>query len=461
MRSEEDLARVAAGLGSDDAGARAESIRVLSTLPESALPALRERLVALRRGRPPQEEVLPMLHDIRRATGSRRADDLVDIAGGVSIVLGTRRDRPMLKMVEPILLQRSLERIATTDALVMIPEVLRLDRGAWEMEGRRATLRLGDRAAAAILRSRGHEDIAGREWARWSISELDLEDPGRLVQRLSPRDLADVLLAWGETHSIDAMPVVASYVDDPRRQVRASARAGLLEYGQNAIWQAREQFRLRPGESADESWGWQRTMDELFRRLDDRRSAGVRDLEAAARTALDRGDAAEATRQLDLVLARAPDAGTHEIADLFARAGDAWMSAGDGGRARVALERAIRLAPSDPDRARWDARLAFLDAEDALAGGVIDLEQYRRAAAADPGCARCREVLASLDAQQPSATVDDGGSRRLALWIASALIALVGLALLWTPRRRRAEAAPDRGEQPGDDVDPADATLSG
>jgi hypothetical protein len=281
-----------------------------------------------------------MLHDVRRAMGSRRADDMVDIADGVPIVLASRRDRAMLRMVEPILLQRSLERIATTEALATIPEVLRLDRGAWDMEGRRATIRVGDRAAAAILRARAHEDRAGREWARWSMRELSMEDPGRLVQRLGPRDLADVLLAWGDTRSMDAMAVVASYVDDPRRQVRDASRAALRAYGQNGIWQAREQLRLRIGESAPAEWSWSRTLDELVRRLDERRLAGVRDLEAR--------------------LARAPDAGDHEIASLFGALADAWLEAREPLRARAALERAIRLAPSDPDRARWDARLAFL-----------------------------------------------------------------------------------------------------
>jgi hypothetical protein len=453
------IAAFAADLASEDHDVRARGILGLSTLPERMLPAIRTRLGDLRNRRPPPEEALPILHELRRAAGSRRADDLIDIAPGVTIVLAARRDRPVLRMVEPVLLQRSLERIATTEALALIPEVLRLDRRAWEMEGRRVTLRLGDRAAAAILLARSHDDSAGREWARWSIAELQLADPGRLVQRLGPRDLADVLAAWGGTRTMDAMSVVASYVDDSRRIVRDAARGALRDYGQNGIWQTREQFRLRLGESANEAWGWQRTLAELERRLDARRLEGVADLAEAARVALDRGDPRAAGEALDTLLARAPDAGSPDIAALFARTADLWLDAEEDHPARVALERAIRLSPADPERARWEARLSFVEAEAALQRGVLDLEAYRRAAAGDPSCERCGAVRARLEAQARPPEEDGEPRGPLPLMIAAALLALLGIALLARPGVRR---APPRIVPAMDsEVDTADATLPG
>lgn len=447
-QSAEDLRELAAELASEDSGTRAAAIRSLSSLPSSALPAIRARLIALRVGRPPAGEALAMLHEIRRATGSRRADDMLDISEGVPIVLATRRDRAILRIVEPILLERSLERIATTEALALVPEVLRLDRGAWEMEGRRATIRLGDRAAAAILRARSHEDPAGRTWARWSMRELSMEDPGRLVQRLEPRDLADVLLAWGETRSIDAMSIVASYVEDPRRTVREASREALRAYGQNGIWQAREQFRLRLGESAALEWSWSRTLGELYRRLDERRLAEAHQIEERARAAIERGDPSGASRELESLLARAPDTSDREIARLFAALADAWIEADELARARPAIDRAIRVSPADSDRARWHARLAYLEAESALASGTLDLEAYRRAAGLDPSFARAREVLATLEAQAapPRARPDRG----IALWIAASLIAALGITLV---RERRGPPAPSP-ENAGADPSP-------
>jgi tetratricopeptide (TPR) repeat protein len=455
------LAALAEALASEDDARRQDAYAALGSLPGDALPAIRARLAELQRARPLPEDAQEILQQLRRATGSRRADDIVDVADGIPAVLAERRDRDVLRMAEPLLLLRSLEGIATTEALSLVPEVLRLDPRAWTMEGRRSTLRLGDRAAAALIRARAHPDPAAREWARWSGRELSLEDAGRLVQRLGPRDLADVLRAWGATRSIDAMPVVASFVDDPRRLVREAARDALRDYGQNAVWQAREQFRLRLGTDAELGWGWARTLDELCARLDTQRLARVADLEQAAREALERGDTRAATESLEALLARAPDAGSHDIAVLFARTGEAWMGADERTRARLAYERAVRLSPSDEDRARWEARLSFVEAEDALARGVLDLEAYRRAAAGDPSCARCAEVLGRLEAQAAPAVVAAAGSvarRQGALALAAGLFAVLGAWLLAGRRRAVDERAhDDEGQEPL----ASDATLPG
>lgn len=462
-RPPEPLGEIAARLGSPDRAVRLAAYEALGALPESAVPAIRERLSELVTSRPTPEDAQQLLHQIRHATGSRRADDLVDVADGIPVFLDTRRDRDALRIAEPLLLMRSLERIATTDALVTIPEVLRLDPDAWTMEGRRSTLRLGDRAAAAIVRARGHEHSAGREWARWSGRELSLDDAGRLVQRLGPRDLADVLSAWGATRTMDAMPVVASFVDDRRRFIRDAAREALGAYGQNGVWQAREQFRLRLGEDADTSWGWERTLRELCARLDDQRLALVRDLQTAAEVALDRGDPDSATRSLEALLARAPDAGSPEIATLFARAGDAWTTSGGRANARAAYERAIRLAPSDASRGAWEARLSFVEAEDALERGVLDVEAYRRAARGDPSCERCARMLATIEAQAAPAIDPSAAERRqTALALAAALFAVLGAALLMTKRRDDASSVDD-ARDPSDEEDPdlADITLPG
>ena len=454
------IATLAAGLGSDAPAVRQRAYEALGSLPEARLEELRARLSALRSARPSPEDANDVLQAIRRATGSRRADDVVDVADGIPALLAERRDGTVRAVAEPLLLLRSLERMGTLASLSAVPEVLRLDAGIWGVEGRRLADRLGDRAAAAILRCRAHPDAAGREWARVASRGLDLE-PGHLVQRLGPVALADALSVWGETHVIDAMPVVASFVDDPRAGVRAAARRAMFDYGRNAIWQAREQMRLRLGETALESWGWQRTLDELFDRLDARRREGVRRLETEARDALGRGDADAAGRALSTLLARAPEAGSPEHAALFAQAASLWLDGDLREPAARSLHRALALAPDAPERAQWEARLTFIEAEDALARGVLDLEGYRRAAAGDPGCTRCSEVLAGLERQARPAVEDP--TRRAALWLAAALLA--GLGVAWMRRPRTSPESPgigvarDGGFEP--DIDPADSTLPG
>lgn len=452
-----DIAEISATLGSPNEAERRRAYETLGALPERSLPAIRERLGQLVGTMPADPQQL--LHEIRRATGSRRADDLVDVADGILAVLERRRDRDVLAIAEPLLLLRSLEQMASTEALSVIPDILRLDRNAWAMEGRRATLRLGDRAAAAIIRARSHQDPAGRDWARWSGQELSLEPPGRLVQRLGPRDLADVIAAWGATRNMDAMPVVASFVDDHRRFVREAARDALLAYGQNGIWQAREQFRLRLGEDADLSWTFQRTMRELSARLDEQRLLRIQDLATRAEEAIERSDPDHATRTLETLLARAPDVSSDAIASLFAQTGILWMDTAPQARdrARAAFERALRLAPTHEERAGWEARLAFLEAEDALEAGVLDVDAYRRAALGDPSCARCGEMNARIEAQSQPVDPRSDERRLAALVIAAVLFAVLGAFLLF----HRNTVVPDHENDLDEHPDLSDITLPG
>jgi hypothetical protein len=400
------LADLARELGSGDEPARNAAIGALRALPEDRLPDIRARLARLRLGRPAQADAVAILNAIRRATGSRRADDLVDIAEGVPAVLRERRDRAVLSVVEPLLLLRSLEALGSPAALSLVPEVLRLDRDAWSMEGRRVTLRAGARAAGAVIRARSHEDAAGRDWSKWSMSELGVDEPGRSAARLGA-ELPDVVSAWAETRWMDAMPVVASLLADSRRPVREAAREAMRTYGQNGIWQTREQFRVHFGEQANPDWSWRRTLDELLARLDARESEDVRARMDAAGHELDQANLREAERLLDEVLRVRPTFASPELTELWMRLGDARFSEPSSlSQAERAYRRALRLSRDADVTHRARARLEFIEAERQAALGVVDLAAYRRAADQDASCARCQEVrqtLETLDARRGAA----------------------------------------------------------
>lgn len=454
--SADDLRELSRGLASETRAERDAAIEAMSSLPPSALPAIRERLALLRRARPSSEEPQALLHSVRHATGSRRADDMIDVADGVPIILAERRDRDILLIAEPLLLLRSLERQSSTEALSLVPEVLRLDRNAWTMEGRRLIVRLGDRAAAAAILARSHEDRAGREWARWTSTELGLDNPGRLVQRLEPHDLADVLSAWGATRTMDALGVLSSYLDDSRRAIRQAARAALAAYERNSLWTARDVYRLRLGERAPEEWGWERTLQELFSGLDRRRLEAVSDLEDAARASIAEGDFASASASLERLLSRAPDAASDEIALLFGEIGRDHLESDRRPASRLAYERALRMAPGHERADAWQARLAFLEAEDALALGLLDLDGYRRAATTDPSCARCVRVLAELEPQTVVRAPEAPTSRAPFLWFGALLFALLGAALVMSPTRR--PAVSDEVDEPVEERAAADSS---
>src|SRR5262249_20331626 len=99
-----DLAALEHGLASDDAHARSEAIAGYDALSASDLPAMRERMERLRRPVLETDEVTRIVTSFRHAVGSRRADDLVDVAPGVPIVLDTIHDRPTVRLAAAILI---------------------------------------------------------------------------------------------------------------------------------------------------------------------------------------------------------------------------------------------------------------------------------------------------------------------------------------------------------------------
>lgn len=373
------------------------------------------------------------------------------------MVLASQRDRATLAMAEPLLLLRSLEAQATVAALRLVPAVLGLDGEPWRMEGRRVTLRLGDRAAAAAILARSDENSPeGRVWARWTSDRLDLDNPGALAQRLGPTELADVLLAYGETHTLSAIPVVASFVDADQRRLREAAREALRAYRQNGIWVARETFETRLGAEPDLRWGWERTLDELFGRLDEARAAHVHAALEEASAALARSEPDRARELLDAALVRSPELATPETAALYAE-----LATLTGGPASAELlRRALAIAPDSPAAASWRGRLVHVDAVSTLSRGVLDASAFARAAELAPSCAECVAAHATMAGQTAPATAD----RTLPLGIAAALFAVLGVLLLAWPRERSqphlAPATDDDAATTSPGLVPADDTLA-
>lgn len=424
-----DLSGHEAALASSDPAAREAAITALRTLPPSMHDAIVERIGSLVRRAPPPPRLDELFTAFRRATGSRRADDVVDVADGVAGVLSSDRSDEARRIGELLLLTRSLEGHGTSDALRAAVESLRLPGAGAEMEGRRLTLRLEGRVAGTVLRSLGHGDVHVREWARWSVHRLGLDAPGTFVRSAPPPVLADVLLAYGEARLMSAMPVVASFVDAPQRIVREAAFAGLAAYGRNAIWTIRDAYRLHADEDADMRWGAERTLEALRDAIERERLAAATEALEGAQAALTAGDAEGAARLADEVLLTRPELGTIEIARIYLSAGEAALGRGEPARAVRHLARAERLALTSGETtlARRAAGLAtFVTAETELAAGTLDVDAYARAAAAVPDDARLAEIAGSYG-EVPAAA-----DRTLPLALA-ALLFLFGALLLVRP----------------------------
>lgn len=433
--STELLAQWGEQLGDDDASTRARAFEELSTLPSSALPSLRARIPQLRRPVLDSELSYEAIRKFRHTMGSRRADDMVDIAPGVLPWLETSRDRLTVRMAERVALLRSLENIGDAEAGRAICDLWGLDMAPWRWEAKRVLGRHGAAMLPMLLEARGHADAGVRRFARWAIGELHLRRPGAAVQRLrdDPARLSELLLAYASSHDFDAMPVVVSFVDDADEDVRAASRSAMQSYGRNGVWMLRRAHRNLLGERADAAWGWRSTMERLYGALDRRRLAPLYERLDEALAAGHRGDAVAMTDGFDDLLREAPALERRgEMAEGYAALAALRSEAGALDEARALYRKAARLA-SEPAAAAYRAEMLFVDAQQRRGDGVADDGAYREVLETLP---EHEGALSAVDALAPPVieTRDSGGGLALGL-----LLLLLGLGLVfyrgsWMPQ---------------------------
>src|SRR5262249_52846763 len=118
--------------------------------------------------------------------------------------------------------------------------------------------------------------------------------------------LADVLHAYGVVKDLDAVPVILSFVNSDRAQVRAAARAALQAYGQDAIWKLKEAYFQLTGKAANEGWTAAELTKELFDAYDKYRLQEVYAMLDDGLAKQKAGQLADAVAAFDKVLARQP-----------------------------------------------------------------------------------------------------------------------------------------------------------
>lgn len=419
----DDLLSAAEDLRGDEASARERAVHYLSTLPESALPAIAERLRQTRRQIIPEEDGYDALRFFRHATGSLRADDMIDITPGILPVLEERRTAVVGRTAERLLYLRSLEAMGTTEAQVMVGDILALTSRMWRWERRRLVERHGVELLPGLLILRNHAESPVRVWARWAVEELGMEKPAEALQQDDPMLVARILRAYGESRDMDSMEVVISYVGHPAAPVREAARAAMADFAHNGIWQLRKAMRNQLGQDANGDWGWERTARELYEGLDAARLEPLEGVLDAGLAAAERGEVAAATEQLDEVLRAAP---MHPRRAAIAQAYLALAEAEPASAERF-IRRASLLAPTDPE---VRAAALALEAEADLSRGVLDADAWREAAR--QGHPRAREVVEDLleeeIAELPGSEAP-AESEGVPGWVWLALAALLALAL--------------------------------
>lgn len=435
---EAGLQRVVAQLGSAQPEAREAAVSTLRALHEESLPAMARRIAALRRARPAIDATRAALTALRRATGSKSADDQVDIAAGVLPALRRERGSALLQTIEVVLYLRSLEQLQSIAAGGLLAELLLLDEpGVWDFELRLARQRAGLELLPTLVRLRSHESGRVRAFAQAGVRALGMDDPALATALPDARLAAAVVLAYGEPLDFAAMPTVVRLAGHDKLQVRQAARTTIARFGKNAVWRLRELYQEVAGRAPDRRWDASATAEKLYAALDAERTGETGALLAQGLQKFVDGDLEAMQRAFDRLLALEPGfARGDTLGPGYAALGALRLSQDRLEDARDAYARAVRLGPALPDANRHRAQLAFVDAEIALGYGVVDLDGYRRALALDPNH---DAAAAALDRLSGLAQARARRNKRLAAGATALLV--IGMALLLLRGRRAAAVA--------------------
>jgi tetratricopeptide (TPR) repeat protein len=426
-----EIARLSAQLGA--AQGRADAFHALMDLHEESLPGIAARLEALRRTRPDTDAAKAAFTGFRHALGSKRGDDVVDLAQGVLPALAERSDGALLAMAEPLLLLRALERMATREAGLHMADVLTLDApGVWDFELRLARDRAGVRLLPALIALRSHADSHVRAWAQAGVHALGMDDPALATNQSDSHLAAEVIHAYSEPLDFDAMPVLVRLVTADRIEVREAARTAVARFGKNAVWQVRQLYSEVASKGADKRWDAERTARELYAVLDRDARARASKLLAQGMAQYVAGRLTEMQKSYDTLLAQDPRFEERaKMAPGYAALGDALLEQDQVEAARDAYQRALRLAPDASDAEQLRGKLAFAEAEIALSDGVVDLTGYEQALRHDPTLTAAADIKDRLSGEKAAR------ERRAKRYAAGAAIGLlVGFMALMLRGRR-------------------------
>lgn len=428
--SDADLEKMLAPLG-DDEPARRAAAKAVEGLGQGAIPAITKQLAVQRKtGAGPISAAVKTAKD---AAGKSHEVDLYEA------LLKTKSEgagyRPA---VTTVVLLQALAHIGTTPALKQLAKVSVDHNGLLRQEVARHVKALGDKAVPALIESR-KESNEIRHWAVAQLESMGKRIPGDAVQTKDNQVLADVLRAFAFVHDMDALPVLLSFVNSDRIQVRAAARDALAQFGQDAVWKLKEAYSNVLGKPVPEGWQAAQIAKELFAAYDRIRLQEVHGLMDEGLAKEKEGKLEDAVAAFDKVLARQP---------MFERRGEmvgAYVAMAekigesDTPKSLGLYRKAVRLWPESPRVTHIEAEIAYLEGKELLARGIADVEPFKRALTLEPTHDKARAELNRLETN-----VEERQEKVRALAAAGAVVvvALAGI-LLFGGRGRRPRRTAD------------------
>lgn len=426
---EADLERMLAPLFSDEREARFGAARQIENIGQDALGAMAKKLADLRKASSP-----PVTAAIKAASRSRYQtanDDLGDALIGMGTQ--TKSEGGYRTALTTVILLKALARVGTTPAIRQLIRAAIDHGGALRPEVNRHVKALGDRAVPALIETRSESSAELRHWAYSQLEAMGKRVPGDAVQTRDNQVLADVLRAFANAHEMDALPVLLSFVNSDRLQVRAAAREALGQFGPDAVWKLREAYSNVTGKPAPESWQATRVARELFSTYDRLRLQETYGLLEEGLAREKEGRLNEAIAAFDKVLARHPTLDRRaEMVGAYVEYAKA-LEDTEPARSNALLRKATRIWPETSRATQIEAEIAYLEGKDLLARGIPDVGPLQRAVALDPNHEKARAELSHLEA-----TVEAHEAKVRVLAGLATVTAVVLTGTLLFGRRRRA-----------------------
>lgn len=409
---EADLGRQLARLTGDDAEARKDAAKALEGLGADAVPAITKELATLRKT-PAAGPAVKL--------ATKEGGDLGDA------LVTTKTDPVAWKpAVETAVLLKALAHAGTTPAVAEIIRVAGDHGGAFKPEVARLLKALGDKAIPGLILSRKEPSSELRHWAAGQLEGMGKRVPGDAVQTKDNGVLAETLRAFATVHDMDALPVLLSFVNSDRIQVRAAAREAIGGFGQDAVWKLREAYSNVVGKPAPETWTAAQTAKELFAAYDKLRLQEVYGLLDDGLAKEKAGDIDGAVAAFDKVLARQPmlDRRGEMVGAYVAYA--TRLEETDAPKALATFRKALRLKPDTARAPQIEAEIAYLEGKELQGRGVADPEPFKRALTLDPTHEKARAEMTRLET---SAEERDSRFRSFAAAGAVVVVALAGILL--------------------------------
>ncbi len=430
-----ELEKMLAPLASDDPEARRAAAKALETLGQDAVEAISRQLATQRKSTSTSTSasIAAAIKAARDAAGRPPELDLCDA------LLKTKSEGPGYgTAVTTASLLRALAHIGTTPALRQLVKVAGDHNGAFKPEVARHLKALGDKAVPALIETRKESSSELRHWAVGQLEGMGKRIAGDAVQTKDNQVLADVLRAFANVRDIDALPVILSFVNSDRIQVRAAAREAVGKFGQDAVWKLREAYSNVTGKAAPDGWQAPQIAKELFAAYDRLRLQEVYGLLDDGLAKEKEGKLEEAVAAFDKVLARQPMIERRgEMVSAYVTYADK-LEEPEPQKALALYRKAARLWPESARMPHIEAQIAYLEGKELLARGIADIEPFQRALKLDPGHAKARAEITRLETN-----VEERQERIRALAAAGTVIvvALTGIILFGGRRRRPRRAA--------------------